>query len=252
MEMSFDHVIVCHGPVVAWLRLLAYTVSPVLLWRVLQRPVPAPNLVLPSLAVSLLPYLLTSLAGFWNSLGWLTGLRLTASASDSLVWACLTGSLDVVHSGLLATVALLLASVVAILRRFRLPTSATGTRRLSVPFLVAIVAALVLSPALLFSHPLQAFTAFDEATRAHAHRLTLYVFVCFICAYFLASAFAVVLAFLRRPPCTRPPSASQAVALLSIAALLLVLSFSLSFLPGHNQQFLPWEWGHTGVTHGGP
>jgi hypothetical protein len=32
----------------------------------------------------------------------------------------------------------------------------------------------------------------------------------------------------------------------------LVLSFSLSFLPGHNQQSLPWEWSHTHVTHGGP
>src|SRR5512140_1319271 len=120
MEMAFEHVIVCHGPVVAWLRLLAYTVSPILLWRILQRPAPAPDLVLPSLAASLLPYLLTSLAGLWNSLRWLTGLRLTAFASDSLLWACLTGSLDVVHSGRLATAVLLLASLVVLVRRFRL------------------------------------------------------------------------------------------------------------------------------------
>ena len=249
--MSFSHLYINYGPVIASLRLLAYALPPLLLWRLLNRPASPHNLVIPALAASLLPCVFSTLAGLWHAFRWLTALRITGSSSESLVWACLSGSLELLHSAVPATVVLLVVALVVLLRRLRVTPHESSSRAVGVPLLAGIVAVALLLPAAFFSYPIPGLIGADESARTDARQLTL-VFAIMLTGAFLASVGLVVYLFVtRRPPHLATSGAGQAIALFAIVALLLGLSFSLSFLPGHSQQAVPSEWTHPSTPHGG-
>ena len=251
MELSFSHLYVCYGPLISLLRLLAYVLPPLLLRRLLNRPASPHDLVIPALAVSLLPCAFSTLAGFWHAFRWLTSLRITGASSESLVWACLSGSLALLHSALPVTVVLMVVALVVLLRRMRVMPHASPSRTVGVPLLAGVLAVALLLPAAFFSRPVPGLIGVDETARTDARHLTLLLAIILTCASLVALGLAIYLFATLRPPHIVGSGTGQTIALFAIVFLLLGLSFSLSFLPGHNQQALPWEWPHPSAPHSG-
>jgi hypothetical protein len=146
---------------------------------------------------------------------------------------------------------LLVVALVVLLRRLRLTPHASPARAVGIPLLTGIVAVTLLLPAAFFSQPIPGLIEVAEPARTDARHLTLVLAIILTGAFLVLFSLAVHLFVTRQPPHIAGFGPGRAIALFAIVALLLGLSLSLSFLPGHSQQAVPWEWTHPTTPHSG-